>query len=146
MLEMFTSLFNAFESCKQIKQSGISELLMGLIVYRDRLLFWKANATKMSLVLFSGVLSDLLKEWTGYKPGLRSRRILGGVGTGFFLRLRMSNWMIFYITFLNWEFLLKWYNCFWNLLKHISCCAPRFPFITAKFHSLFVKESDIFER
>ena len=31
-----------------------------------------------------------------------------GVGVGFFVRLRMSNWIIFYITLLNWEFLLKW--------------------------------------
>jgi len=30
------------------------------------------------------------------------------------LRLRKSNWVIFYITLLNWEFLLKWYNFFWN--------------------------------
>jgi len=29
-----------------------------------------------------------------------------------FVRLRMSNWIIFYITLLNWEFLLKWYNFF----------------------------------
>jgi len=26
----------------------------------------------------------------------------------------MSNSIIFYITLLNWEFLLKWYNFFWN--------------------------------
>jgi len=26
----------------------------------------------------------------------------------------MSNWIIFYITLLNWEFLLKWCNFFWN--------------------------------
>ena len=33
------------------------------------------------------------------------------------------------------------------LLKRISCCAPRFPFIlTAKFNSLYVKESQILER
>jgi len=60
-------------------------------------------------------------------PGLRSRSrkesvVFGavgflttlGVGVGFFvrLRLRMSNWIIFYITLQNWEFLLKWYNLF----------------------------------
>jgi len=48
---------------------------------------------------------------------VRSRRFLGGVGggfptttlgVGFFVRLRMSNWIIFYITLLSWEFLLKW--------------------------------------
>jgi len=37
-----------------------------------------------------------------------------GVEVGFFfrLRLRMSNWIIFYITLLNWEFLSKLYNFF----------------------------------
>jgi len=36
------------------------------------------------------------------------------------------------------QFLLK------LLLKQISCCAPRFPLILrAKFHSLYVKESEI---
>jgi len=29
-------------------------------------------------------------------------------GVAFFVRLRMSNWIIFYITLLNWESLLKW--------------------------------------
>jgi len=32
----------------------------------------------------------------------------------FFVRLRLSSWIIFYITLLNCEFLLKWYNFFWN--------------------------------
>jgi len=37
-----------------------------------------------------------------------------GIGVGFFLRLRlrMSSWMIFYITLLNWDFLLKCYKFF----------------------------------
>jgi len=35
-----------------------------------------------------------------------------GVGVGFFVRLRMSNWIVFYITLLSWEFLLKWYYLF----------------------------------
>ena len=30
------------------------------------------------------------------------------------LQLRLSNWIIFYTTLLNWEFLLKWYTSFWN--------------------------------
>jgi len=39
------------------------------------------------------------------------------------------------------QFLLK------LLLTQISCCAPRFPLIlTAKFHSLYVKESEILKR
>jgi len=44
----------------------------------------------------------------GGEPGLRSRRreeleVLG-VGGGFFVRLRMSNRIIFYIALLSWEF------------------------------------------
>jgi len=31
----------------------------------------------------------------------RCRRFLGGVGVGFFLRLRKSNWIIFYIALLS---------------------------------------------
>ena len=83
---------------------------------------------------------------------VRSRSFLGGVGflttweSDFFVRLwlRMSNWVIFYITHLIWEFLFKWYNFFWNFVEtEVSCCAPRFPLIlTAKFHSLYVKESE----
>jgi len=57
---------------------------------------------------------------------VRSRRYLGGVGVGFLttlgvgigffvpLRHRMFKWIIFYITLLKWEFLLKWYNLCWN--------------------------------
>jgi len=55
---------------------------------------------------------------------VRSRTFLGGVGVGFLttlgigvgfffrLPLRMSDWIIFYITLQNWEFLLKFYNFF----------------------------------
>jgi len=54
----------------------------------------------------------------------------------------MSSWIIFYITLLNWELLLQWYNFFEIFVEtEISCCAPRFPLIlTAKFHSLYIKE------
>ena len=36
----------------------------------------------------------------------------------------MSNWIIFYITLLNWEFLLKWYNFFWKFCwnREFSLC------------------------
>jgi len=62
----------------------------------------------------------------------------------FFVRLRKSNWIIFYITLLKWEFLLKSYNCFGTFVEtEISCCAPRFPLIsTVKFRFLDVKESE----
>jgi len=60
----------------------------------------------------------------------------------------MLSWIIFYITLLNWEFLFKWYNFFETFVESaISCCVPRFPLIlTAKFHSLYLKESEILER
>jgi len=63
------------------------------------------------------------------QAGLRSRKeseVLGGVGfltalrvgVGFFVRFRlrmtMANSIIFYIILLNWKFLLKWNNLFWN--------------------------------
>jgi len=65
------------------------------------------------------------QQGCGVGPGVvRSRRFSGGVGflitlgvgVRFFfrLRLRMSYWIIFYITLQNWEFLLKWYHFFWN--------------------------------
>ena len=92
---------------------------------------------------------------------VRSRRFLGGVGVGFLvtlgvgldlfvrLRLRMSNWIIFYITLLNWEFLLKWYNFFWNFCLKQRFLAVHHDFhwqliatklLTAKLHTLYFKE------
>jgi len=78
--------------------------------------------------------------------GVRSRRFLAGVGVGCFVRprLRMSNWIIFHITLLNCEFLLKWYNFFWIFCwnRHFLLCTT-FPLIlTVQFHSLYVKESE----
>jgi len=49
---------------------------------------------------------------------------------------------VFYITLLNWEFLMKWYNFFETFIEtEISFCVSRFPLISAKFHSFYVKES-----
>jgi len=69
-----------------------------------------------------------------------------GVEVRFFVRLRLwvSKWIIFLqhtpklgIPVEMVQFLLK------LLLKQISCCAPRFALILqAKFHSLYVKESE----
>ena len=88
----------------------------------------------------------------------RSRRFLGGVGfittpgigVGFFVRLQKSYWIIFCITLLNGENLLKWYNFLWNFLKqrvlavyhgfHRVLVATNF--LTVRFHSLDVKESE----
>jgi len=38
------------------------------------------------------------------------------VGIDFFVRLRLrkSKWIIFYTSYLSWEFLLKWHSFFWN--------------------------------
>jgi len=86
-------------------------------------------------------------------PFLRSRRFLGGVGVGFLTALGVRvrffcpttdvrlDHFVHYTLELGIpvemvQFLLK------LLLKQISCCVPRFPLIlTAKFHSLYVKES-----
>ena len=42
------------------------------------------------------------------EPESRGVGFLTTLGVGFFVRLRMFNSIIFYITLLNWEFLLKW--------------------------------------
>jgi len=60
----------------------------------------------------------------------------------------MSRWIIFYITLLNWEMVGPQILCK-LLLKHTSCCTPRFPLIlTAQLHSLYVKQKqwEILER
>ena len=94
------------------------------------------------------------------QPGFRSRsffrwsrsRIPNNTGSRslIFCPTPVSNRIILYITLLNWEFLLKWYNFFETFVEtDISCCVPRFPLIlTATFHSLYVKEleSEILER
>ena len=80
-----------------------------------------------------------------------SQRFLGGVGfltalgvgVGFFVWLRKSRSIIFYITLLNGEFLLKWYNflCnfYWNR-EVLLCTTPHLrgwckkKFSTVAFH------------
>ena len=70
-----------------------------------------------------------------------------GVGVGFFCPTPTPDVQLnhFYIRLLNREFLLKWYNTFETFVEtEFSCCIPRFPLIlTAKFHSLCVKESEL---
>jgi len=53
-------------------------------------------------------------------------------------------WIIFYITLLNWEFLLKWYNFFWTFFRSICFFAVHHDFhlFSAKFHILNVKKSE----
>ena len=71
------------------------------------------------------ITEEMRSGCTGLRS-VRSRRFLGGVGflttlgveVGFFVRLRMSSWMIFYSTLLKREFLLKWYNFFWNFCRN----------------------------
>jgi len=75
-----------------------------------------------------------------YNSGLRSRRFLSrvgfltrlAVGVGFFVQLRKSNWIIFYITLLSWEFLLKWYNSLRNF------CWNRFLAVHHDFYWLLI--------
>ena len=91
---------------------------------------------------------------------VRSRRFLSGVGVGFLTILGVGigqknptpdvqlGHFLHHTPKLGIpvemvQFFLK------LLLKHVSCCAPRFPLIlTVKFHSLYVKESqsEILER
>jgi len=61
-----------------------------------------------------GVRAGVVRNWMflgGVGDGFLTTL---GVGVGFFVRvrLRMPSWFIFYITLLNWKFLLKWYNLF----------------------------------
>ena len=49
----------------------------------------------------------------------RSPKNTGNRSRIFFVRVRMSNCIIFYITLLNWEFLLKWHDFFWNFCWNI---------------------------
>jgi len=68
--------------------------------------------------------------------GLRSRNALGGVGflttlgvgVGLFCPTPDVQLYCFYITLLSWEFLLKWYNFFWNI------CWNRFLAVYHDFH------------
>jgi len=59
----------------------------------------------------------------------------------------MSSWVIFYITLLRWNFCWNGTVSFKTFVESdISCCVPRLPLIlTVKFHSLYVKESQILE-
>ena len=62
----------------------------------------------------------------------------------FFYPTRMSNWIVFLYHTPKLGIPLEMVQF---LLKQISCCAPRFPLsLTAKLHSLYVKESEILER
>jgi len=90
--------------------------------------------------------------------GLRRRRFLGGIrflatsGVGFFVRLRKSNWIIFASRCWVGNSLIC-YNFLWNLLKQGIAVYHDFhwvldatKFLTAKIHSLYVKELEILER
>jgi len=85
---------------------------------------------------------SVIMNYCGNNQGvwvIRIRRLLGGVGVRFlttlgvgvkfFVRLRKSNWIIFYITHLSWEFVIKCTLSFETFVEtEISCWAPRFPF------------------
>ena len=69
---------------------------------------------------------------------VRSQSFFGGVGVRFLTTVEVwvrfycptpkSNWTIFYVTLLSWEFLLKWYNFLWNF------CWDRFPAVYHNFY------------
>ena len=62
----------------------------------------------------------------------------------FFVPLRMSNCIIFYITLLNWEFLLKWYNFFWNFCwnRGLLLCTTISIDFNSQISFPYVKESE----
>jgi len=95
-------------------------------------------------------------QYNLFRAGLRCRRFLGGVGfltnlrvgVVFFVQFRMSSWIMFYITLLNWNSCWNCTICFKTFVEtKISCCVSQFPLIlTVNFHSFYVKESEILER
>jgi len=104
---------------------------------------------------WSEIMHSLIQSCGAGVEVVKSRKFLGWVGVRFlttlgvrvdffvWLQLWMSNWIIFDTTLLNSEFLLTWYNFFKTFVESESCFAPQFPLIlTAKFHSLYVKESE----
>jgi len=98
--------------------------------------------------------SDLIAVLQSCSQSRKESEVLGGVGVGFlttlgvrvdlFVKLQMSNWIIFKITLLNWEYLFKWYSFFWNFCwsRDFLLCTTISIDLTAKFHSLYVKESE----
>ena len=86
------------------------------------------------------------------QPGLRSWRFVGrvrfltilGAGVRFFCPIPEVQLDQFLHHTLNLGIPVEMIQILMKLLlKHISCCAPQFPLIlTAKFHSLHVKESE----
>jgi len=78
----------------------------------------------MAVILLTAVLRAYFgvaaRCWTqAAEPEWSLSRISNNTGSRsrFFLSdsdFRMSSWIIFYIKLLNWEFLWKWYNFFWN--------------------------------
>ena len=56
----------------------------------------------------------------------------------------MPSRIIFYITLLNWEFLLNWYNFFWNFcwIRDFLLCTTISIDFNSKISFLYVKESE----
>ena len=136
--------------CVRICLQSCQKRLAALIEPSDKNQgYWSAIHSKIKRP--SNFCGSTLNQGCGVGAGVGFLTTLRA-GVKFFVRvrLRMSNWIIFYITLLHSEFLLKWYNFFWNFCwNRASCYAPRFPLIlTAKFHSLYVieSESEILER
>jgi len=112
--------------------------------------FVKQPAAKLELVLL--VLCSRLNQESELFGWSRIPNNTGESESDFFVRLRLQMRMPSWIIFTSHS---KIGNSCWNgtiyvetfVETEISCCASRFPVIlTAKFHSLYVKESEIFER
>ena len=110
-----------------------------------QILLWNEFEAVLKWLIFGYVPTPLLLA-----PELRSRRFLGGVG--FFIRLRLFNWIMFYITLLSREFQLIWQFLKLFLKQNIlavyhdfHCVLVATKLLTAKLHSFYVKgaESEI---
>ena len=77
--------------------------------------YWRVQSAPTSATVVSGMTSF----WTGtIRPTIvfqvYVRRQAASSGVVYLERLSIDLKIIFYITLLNWEFLLKWCNLFWS--------------------------------
>ena len=125
------------------------------------LVFWFDIFFSEQNKFFFSVVSDILYNYKmtfvwfflqELKPGLWSQKFLGGAGVGFLITLRVGFCCLtpevhldpfFYITLLSWEFLLKWYNFFWNFWHHnFHWLLIATKLLTTKVNFVYVKESE----
>jgi len=92
----------------------------GLHVSPFRLRQWLISKTGRQEESSTGISAKTFNTSRNTRSGKQSSRAnASNVGrrvaeseSDFFVRLGMSDWIIFFITLLSWEFLLEWYNFF----------------------------------